>query len=96
MKLPDYVEYCLSALENAGFAAYVVGGCVRDACLGLIPQDYDSCTIAIPEDTKRVFFDKKLVLSGQKHGTIGVVFGNIAGADRGAVCLRRNTGAYRC
>ena len=91
MKLPDYVEYCLSALENAGFAAYVVGGCVRDACLGLIPQDYDSCTIALPEDTKRVFFDKKLVLSGQKHGTIGVVFGK----DVVEITTFRTEGAYQ-
>ena len=40
MILPDYVTSCLDALEQAGFASYVVGGCVRDACLGLTPQDF--------------------------------------------------------
>ena len=34
MILPEYVSYCLDALETAGFAAYCVGGCVRDAVLG--------------------------------------------------------------
>ena len=44
MKLPSYVLECLNALEAAGYPAYVVGGCVRDACLGLQPHDYDICT----------------------------------------------------
>lgn len=73
MKLPDYVTHCLEALENAGFAAYAVGGCVRDMCLGLPPHDYDLCTSALPEQTEAVFADHKLVLAGKKHGTVGVV-----------------------
>lgn len=73
MKLPEYVLDCLSALENAGYAAYVVGGCVRDACLGLTPQDFDMCTSALPEQTEAVFADRRLVLAGKKHGTVGVV-----------------------
>ena len=39
MKLPDPVAQVLEALENAGFASYAVGGCVRDTLLGLAPQD---------------------------------------------------------
>ncbi len=73
MKLPEYVCTCLDALEGAGFAAYVVGGCVRDACLGLTPQDFDMCTSALPEQTEAVFAGRQLVLAGKKHGTIGVV-----------------------
>lgn len=73
MNLPDYVLSCLDGLENAGFPAYVVGGCVRDACLGLQPHDYDICTAALPEETKSVFAGNKLVLAGEKHGTVGVV-----------------------
>ena len=73
MVLPDYVKNCIDALERAGFAAYAVGGCVRDACLGLTPQDYDLCTAALPEETEAVFADHKLVLAGKKHGTVGVV-----------------------
>ena len=73
MKLPLYVTECLDALENAGFAAYAVGGCVRDAVLGLEPQDYDLCTAALPEQTRQVFQHKKLILAGLKHGTVGVI-----------------------
>ena len=73
MRLPDDVVQCLDALENAGYAAYAVGGCVRDLCLGLQPHDYDLCTAALPEETEAVFRDRRLVLAGKKHGTVGVV-----------------------
>ena len=73
MKLPGYVLRCIDALENAGFAAFVVGGCVRDSLLGLEPSDFDMCTAALPEQTEAVFRDRKLVLAGKKHGTVGVV-----------------------
>ena len=73
MVLPDSVRYCLDALEDAGFAAWCVGGCVRDHCLGLIPSDYDICTAALPEQTEAVFSHCRLVLAGKKHGTVGVV-----------------------
>lgn len=73
MHLPEYVSKCIDALENAGFAAYAVGGCVRDDCLGLIPHDYDLCTAALPEETEAIFAAFPLVLSGKKHGTVGVV-----------------------
>ena len=73
MYLPPEVNFCITALENAGFAAYAVGGCVRDALLGLTPHDYDLCTAATPADICRVFAGYPLVKAGEKHGTIGVV-----------------------
>ena len=73
MKLPEYVLRCITALEEKGYAAYAVGGCVRDACLGLTPHDYDLCTNALPEETEAVFADHRLVLAGKKHGTVGVI-----------------------
>lgn len=73
MQIPQSVQLCIDTLENAGFAAYLVGGCVRDAYLNLIPHDFDLCTNALPEQTEAVFSDHKLVLAGKKHGTIGVV-----------------------
>ena len=73
MFLPDAILRCITALESAGYAAYVVGGCVRDACLGRVPHDYDMCTSALPEQTEEVFRDCRLVLAGKKHGTVGVV-----------------------
>ena len=91
MVLPQYITDCLDALENAGFAAYAVGGCVRDACLGLTPHDYDLCTSALPEQTEAVFAGHRLVLAGKKHGTVGVV------TDSGVVEITtfRTEGAYR-
>ena len=73
MYLPSYVKTCIDALESAGFAAYAVGGCVRDSLLGLEPADYDLCTAALPDQTEAVFADHRLVLAGKKHGTVGVV-----------------------
>ena len=76
MFLPAHVLDCIRALEQAGFEAYAVGGCVRDSLLGLTPHDYDLCTNALPEETARVFSQYTLVRSGEKHGTIGVVMGH--------------------
>ena len=73
MKLPGSVENCVRRLEEAGFSAYAVGGCVRDALLGIEPHDYDLCTAASPEQIQAVFENEKLVLAGVKHGTVGVV-----------------------
>lgn len=73
MDLPDNVDFCLRKLEDAGYEAYVVGGCVRDSLLGLVPQDYDICTSATPEEIAQVFHRYSLVRNGEKHGTIGVV-----------------------
>ena len=73
MYLPEYIQNCIDLLENAGFAAYAVGGCVRDACLGLTPHDYDLCTSALPEQTEAVFQNYRLVLAGEKHGTVTVL-----------------------
>lgn len=74
MFLPQKALYCIEKLEQAGFAAYAVGGCVRDALLGLTPADYDLCTAATPEQIREVFRDFPLIRNGEKHGTVGVIF----------------------
>ncbi len=76
MFLPNPVLHCIQTLEQAGFEAYAVGGCVRDSLLGLPPHDYDLCTNALPEETASIFAAFPLVRSGEKHGTIGVVMEN--------------------
>lgn len=73
MYLPENIQNCINLLENAGFASYAVGGCVRDACLGLTPHDYDLCTSALPQETEAVFRAYRLVLAGEKHGTVTVI-----------------------
>ena len=73
MRIPEYVQNLMDVLENAGFQAWAVGGCVRDAALGIEPHDYDLCTNALPEQTKELFSGYQLVLAGLKHGTVAVV-----------------------
>ncbi len=73
MVLPQDVRHLMDKLEKAGFTVYAVGGCVRDAMLGLIPHDYDLCTNATPEQICAVFPNYQLIRNGEKHGTIGVV-----------------------
>lgn len=75
MFIPDEIAACMNALEAAGFQAFVVGGCVRDSLLGRVPHDYDICTDALPEQTRRVFADHKLRLEGMQHGTVTVETG---------------------
>ena len=90
MYLPPNILACIQALEQNGFAAYAVGGCVRDALLGLTPHDYDLCTAATPAQMKAIFSRYRLVLAGEKHGTVGVV------TDGGVVEITtfRTEGAY--
>ncbi len=90
MYLPPYIVSCIQALEQEGYAAWAVGGCVRDALMGLEPHDYDLCTSATPEQIKAIFSHHRLVLAGEKHGTVGVV------TDGGVVEITtfRTEGAY--
>jgi tRNA nucleotidyltransferase (CCA-adding enzyme) len=70
MELPPQVASTLERLEDAGFSAYVVGGCVRDALMGSEPHDWDIATSALPEQVKEVFADKRVLETGLRHGTV--------------------------
>ena len=71
--LPSGAAWILRRLNDCGYRAYVVGGCVRDVLLGKTPNDWDICTDALPEDMQRVFADCHVVETGLKHGTLTVV-----------------------
>lgn len=73
MELPGPVKEAMDRLEKAGFAAYAVGGCVRDWALGIKPHDYDVCTAATPDEMKRVFAGERLIETGVRHGTLTVL-----------------------
>ncbi|MBR2047012.1 MAG: CCA tRNA nucleotidyltransferase [Oscillospiraceae bacterium] len=73
MKIPAYVQTLMDRLENAGYQAWAVGGCVRDDALGIEPHDYDLCSSALPDRLAELFSDHDLVRSGMKHGTVGVI-----------------------
>ena len=75
MNIPNYILNIIGLLEEAGFSAYLVGGCVRDFFLGKACQDFDMTTNASPEQIKNVFKDYKTLDTGIKHGTVGVVCG---------------------
>ena len=71
--MPIEVLFILNKLNEEGFDAYIVGGCVRDKLLGLHPHDYDITTSAKPQEIKRVFKDFKTILIGEEFGTVGVL-----------------------
>ncbi len=71
--IPPQVNILLKSLQNNGFSAFVVGGCVRDSLIGIKPNDWDICTDATPEQMKKCFESFKTFDSGIKHGTISVV-----------------------
>ena len=74
IEIPDYVKKVLKSLERAGFKAFIVGGCVRDSIMGKIPDDWDVCTSARPEQTMRVFNGiMPAIPTGIKHGTITIL-----------------------
>ena len=62
----------LDALHAAGYAAYAVGGCVRDGLLGLCPHDWDLCTSALPQQVMNLFGEERCIPTGLQHGTVTV------------------------
>ena len=73
INIPDDVNLILNKLNDSGYEAFVVGGCVRDSILGLEPNDWDIASSAKPGEIKSVFSDYQLIDIGEKHGTVGVV-----------------------
>ena len=65
----------LARLHGAGYAAYAVGGCVRDSLLGRIPQDWDLCTSARPEQVLALFGEGQCIPTGLQHGTVTIKYG---------------------
>lgn len=70
---PQCVQNIIDLLETNGFKAYIVGGCVRDALMGLEPHDFDITTSARPNELQEVFKDYTLIPTGLKHGTVTVL-----------------------
>lgn len=71
IELPQNVDKIISTLQENGFEAYAVGGCVRDSILGRVPGDWDITTSAMPEETKALF--QKTFDTGIEHGTVTVL-----------------------
>lgn len=71
--IPEYVRVLMQRLHSRGFEAYIVGGCVRDSVLGIVPHDFDITTNALPEQMLEAFFDMRVIETGLKHGTLTVL-----------------------
>lgn len=74
--LPQGVEFVIYKLNKNNYEAFIVGGCVRDALLGIEPKDWDITTDALPDEIKDIF--EKTVDTGLKHGTVTVLTHNQA------------------
>ncbi len=72
MDLPAPILEMTQILQNHGFQAYLVGGCVRDALTGLKPHDYDITTDAVPEQITEIFGEERCTYYGKAFGTVCV------------------------
>lgn len=72
--LPKEVKFIIDELISHGYEAYIVGGCVRDKIMGIVPHDYDITASAMPSEIKSIF--KSTADTGIKHGTVTVIIGN--------------------
>lgn len=70
--VPESIRRLMAVMEAAGFEACAVGGCVRDSLLGNMPNDWDMCTSAFPEETMGLF--ERTIPTGVKHGTVTVIW----------------------
>lgn len=70
LAIPAAVHEASDTLKNAGYQAYLVGGCVRDLLIGREPKDWDLTTNARPEDIQRLFEE---TFYENDYGTVGVV-----------------------
>ncbi|MFT5037422.1 MAG: tRNA nucleotidyltransferase (CCA-adding enzyme), partial [Candidatus Azotimanducaceae bacterium] len=69
-EIPKEVQFVSDTLENAGFEAYLVGGCVRDLLVGKTPKDWDFTTNAHPGEIEALFEE---TFCNNDYGTVGVV-----------------------
>lgn len=71
IQLPEAVEEIITRLNDHGYEASAVGGCVRDSLLGRKPEDWDITTSARPEQVKAIF--RRTIDTGIAHGTVTIM-----------------------
>lgn len=76
--IPTGAGLIMRILEQAGYKAYIVGGCVRDSLLGKTPHDWDICTSATPGEVVNILDERgiRVITTGLKHGTVTAVTGD--------------------
>ena len=73
IEIPSGANEIIHSLQNNGYEAFLVGGCVRDSILGRTIHDYDITTSATPDEMMEVFKNKRIIETGLQHGTITIV-----------------------
>ena len=73
INLPKSVKFIIEKIKEHCEEAYIVGGCVRDSILGILPNDYDITTSAKPNKIIDIFKGYKIIENGIKHGTVGIL-----------------------
>lgn len=74
--LDEKVTYIIKTLNDNGFEANIVGGCVRDILLKRVPSDFDINTNATPNQVMEVFKNHKIYETGRKYGTVSLILDN--------------------
>ena len=72
IEMPLAVSKIIDRLEESGYEAYAVGGCIRDSVMGKVPSDWDICTSSLPEETLESLEAENIIKNGMKHGTVTV------------------------
>ena len=72
--MPENVKMIINKLQDAGYEAFAVGGCVRDSYLGINPNDWDITTSALPNQVKAIF--RRTIDVGIQHGTVKIMVGD--------------------
>ena len=78
IKIPPQVNSVIENLHRNGHTAYIVGGACRDILMGGQAHDWDVATSALPDETKAVFADCRVIETGIKHGTVTVIIDGIS------------------
>lgn len=73
IEIPSGANEIIHSLQNNGYEAFLVGGCVRDSILNRPIHDYDITTSATPDEMMEVFKDKRIIETGLQHGTITIL-----------------------
>ena len=92
MTIFEKANYLIETIENAGFEAYQVGGCVRDFFMKRKCDDIDITTSAKPGDLEKILAENniKYIETGLKHGTVTAVFDG----DNFEITTYRTDGEY--
>ncbi len=73
--MSNEAKQIITILNNSGFEACAVGGCVRDMLLGKTPADWDIATSATPLQMRGVFSEYTIIPTGEQHGTLTIIVG---------------------